>query len=120
MKKNIVLLRPTQTHIDSLIKHAEKQLREAILFNCILKECEETSDMLRREKNNIVSAFIDRCIRDGVPKYEAQEMGVKLKLKIFNDMQIPKYKDWCHKNMRNYFDAESQSLWMEEGFPNES
>ncbi len=117
MKKKKVLLRPIQSHIDSLIEHAKGQLREAILFNGILKECEDTSDMLRREKNNIISAFVDRCVRDGVPKAEAQTIGQKLRT-MFLDVDVPRYKDWCKSLGINYYDADSQSRWLKEGVLN--
>ncbi|MGE4321048.1 MAG: hypothetical protein AB7E61_06350 [Acholeplasmataceae bacterium] len=118
MKKRAhVLMRPTQTQIDSLIEHAKEQLREAILFTGILKESEDTSDMLRREKNNIISAFVDRCVRDGLPKDEAQAIGQSLRTKFLN-VDVPRFKDWCLSLGLNYFDAESQSRWLKEGVVN--
>jgi hypothetical protein len=113
------LLRPTHENIDSLIVTAEKQIREAILFIGILKESEEVTDMLRREKNNILSGFVHNCKRNGIPEDKANAEAQKLRTK-FMGVDVPRYKEWCKENGLNYHDYESQNRWLREGEVNVS
>lgn len=113
-KTSNALLRPTQENIDSLIVHAEKQIREAILFVGILKESEEVTDMLRREKNNIIAGFIENCKRNNISEDVARPLAQKLRTKFMN-VNVPRYKKWCEDNNLNYHDYDSQTKWLYEG-----
>ena len=115
MKKNDVQMRLAQSEINSLFDHANKQIVEAILFLGILRESEEVTDMLRIEKNNIISAFSFKLKKLNVDDNEITEYANKLRRK-FRDVSIPRYKQFCVDKGIDYHSSESQSRWINEGY----